>query len=184
MYEAVKAITFLKDTETRDDYYHRILDNEIATFVKLQDASENSHNCYLENNTKRAERYQRLIQMLKVRMLRDNKDTPKQLMLLINTITYNIREVINNIPNDENSDTIKSSVIDLWTDYHKELYYAVFLDGDACSKVLLKTLTSTAKNKYNADAYEVGSVRYHSFKGLELSRECIHNSITKFLKKV
>lgn len=185
VYNAVKAITYLKGTESRDAYYNRVLNNNIATFVKLHDAYENSHNCYLEHNVQRAERYQRLIQMLKIRKLSEKPDIHQKVLDLINKVTQDIKTTINDIPEDENSDVIKTTIIELWSEYHSQLYLSIFMNGDACANALLNTIKNTADNKqYNPNIFEKGSSKYNSYVGLEQARVCIHNAITKFLKKV
>lgn len=62
--EAVDAISFRKGHESREQYYKRVMKNQLARFVKIQDALENAMNCSLVNNWERMSYYTNIVEKL------------------------------------------------------------------------------------------------------------------------
>lgn len=64
--DAVEAISFKKEVESREEYYERVLGNKIAIVVKRADASENMFNCELDGDKKdRVAYYDKIVKMMK-----------------------------------------------------------------------------------------------------------------------
>lgn len=64
--DAVEAISFKKEVESREEYYERVLKNKIAIVVKRADAGENMFNCELDGDKKdRVAYYDKIVKMMK-----------------------------------------------------------------------------------------------------------------------
>lgn len=61
---AVDAISYRKGKESREQYYKRVMNNQLARFVKIQDAMENAMNCSLENNWERMSYYTNIVEKI------------------------------------------------------------------------------------------------------------------------
>lgn len=62
--DAVVAMSYDKENESREEYYERILKNEIAKIVKIADASENRWNCEKDGDEKRFAYYDKIVKMM------------------------------------------------------------------------------------------------------------------------
>lgn len=62
--DAVVAMSFDKENESREEYYERVLKNPIAKIVKIADASENRFNCELDGDDKRFAYYDKIVKMM------------------------------------------------------------------------------------------------------------------------
>lgn len=63
--QAIKAISFDKEKQTRKEYYETVFSNHLAKIVKYADASENMHNCFLDEDEKRANYYAGIVKKMK-----------------------------------------------------------------------------------------------------------------------
>ena len=195
---AVDAITYKRDTEDRNQYYNRILKNKLASFVKLKDAGENLFNCRIENDDKRAIRYEKLITILKGNKLHELKDYSVEVSKLANQITENIKQIITDI--DKSNDIVseyisqdgevninevdklkavlRSSVIDIWSEYNQKLQFAI-VDINYNKSIINDILVSTGTKVDNLN--KLYTARYYGIKGIEIGKECIHNTINDFI---
>lgn len=63
--DALTAISYDKANETREQYYQRVEQNELAKFVKFHDASENAYNSELEQDFRRCDYYLKAVERFK-----------------------------------------------------------------------------------------------------------------------
>ena len=62
--DAVVAMSFDKENESREEYYERVMKNPIAKIVKIADASENRFNCELDGDMERYAYYDKIVKMM------------------------------------------------------------------------------------------------------------------------
>lgn len=62
--DAVVAMSFDKEKESREEYYERVMKNPIAKIVKIADASENRWNSELDGDVKRVAYYDDIVKMM------------------------------------------------------------------------------------------------------------------------
>lgn len=64
--DAVGAVSFRKNRESRQEYYERVYSNELARIVKIADASENKYNSELDKNASRSQYYNKIVKKMSI----------------------------------------------------------------------------------------------------------------------